>query len=186
MKIPLKYRAMPALSIRRAWTAAVPLLAMYRSYRGEMAASSSGRAGNEEMPLGQVRFIKIPHFHAGALHPQLLKQQVEAAGQDLGPGQLPLLQQLPLLPVDLVVAVQHRRCGFDLKMPQGPGQSLPFRLLKVQQGIVKVQEYGSQHSARLTCPKFPSPAGDRYSVMDPREIGKGEASRKSLGRPGKI
>ena len=50
MKMFLKYGPIPALFSLDRWTAAAPLEARYRSYRGASSASSSGAPGTNQWP----------------------------------------------------------------------------------------------------------------------------------------
>ena len=97
-------------------------------------------AGHEEVAPGQLFLIKLADLLRGGTDPQLVKQQLEPPDQHLGPGQLPLLQQLPLPAVQDVITVQNGVRGVHLKVPQGPGERLPLRPMEIQNGVVQVQK----------------------------------------------
>ena len=97
-------------------------------------------AGHEEVALGQLFLIKLADLLRSSTDPQLIKQQLEPPDQHLGPGQLPLFQQLPLSAVQDVITVQNGVRGVYMKVPQGLGERLPLRPVEVQNGVVQVQK----------------------------------------------
>ena len=97
-------------------------------------------AGHEEVALGQLFLIKLADLLRSSTDPQLIKQQLEPPDQHLGPGQLPLFQQLPLSAVQDVITVQNGVRGVYMKVPQGLGERLPLRPVEVQNGVIQVQK----------------------------------------------
>ena len=129
-----------ALWMRLFWTSGVPLVARYSVIPGVQGLQQLPGAGHEEVAPGQLLLVALADLLRVGPHPQLAEQQLEAPDQHLGPGQLPLLQQLPLPAVQLVVPVQHRRRGVHAEVLQGPGEGLPLRPAEVQNGVVQIQK----------------------------------------------
>ena len=135
-----KYRAMPALWMRLFWTSGGAVGGQIQVVLGVQGLQQLQGAGHEEVALGQLLLVALADRLRVGPHPQLVEQQLEAPDQHLGPGQLPLLQQLPLPAVQLVVPVQHRGRGGHAEVLQGPGEGLPLRPVEVQNGVVQVQK----------------------------------------------
>ena len=92
--------------------------------------------GHKIVPLRQHVFIAVLGFLAGGIHPQLLKQQLKPANQHLFPGELLLLQQLPLALIDRTVSRYNGIARFNSGMPKRLPQCPGLGLMEIQQGIV--------------------------------------------------
>ena len=71
-------------------------------------------------------------------HAQLLKEDAEPVLQHLFPGQLSLLQLLPVPLIDHVVAAKDFFRRLHAELADGLGQGDALRLVEVQDGIVKI------------------------------------------------
>ena len=136
-----------------AWTAAVPLVARYRSYRGARASSSSWRAGHEEVALGQIALIDSPQTSSLEQHgtPAPANSRSNRRVSTWSRVSFPSSSSSHCRRLMVVIPVQQLRpWGLRESCRSVRRERLPLRLVKVQNGVVQVQKNRLYRSLHLS------------------------------------